>query len=152
MTDSINNLLASHPLFGTMVDEYRQRLASYATAITPDVGHYLLVAGKAADTFYLIEGGTIMIEQATEDGETTNIEELGRDEIIGWSWMIPPQKWQFDALVTKSGPVWEFDAKGLRTECDKDPAFGFELSLRITHALVHRLQNTRIRLVEEAAL
>ena len=152
MPTSVSELLAKHPLFGTLSDAHRQVMAEHAEVVSPEAGHYLLIAGKEADCFYVIESGALMIEQATSDGETTNIEQLGVNEIVGWSWLIAPYQWQFDALVVQPGRFWRFDGPALRAACAKDPAFGFELALRVTHTLVHRLQNTRIRLVEETAI
>ena len=152
MANSIDDLLASHPLLGTLTDEDRNVLSQHATLLTPAAGHYLLVAGNDADAFYLIESGGIMIEQATADGETLNIEQLRHNQLVGWSWLTLPNTWQFDALVTEPSHIWRFDAKAVKTHCEQDPRFGFELILRLTHTIVERLQNTRIRLIEETVL
>ena len=41
-----------------------------------------------------------------------------------------------------------FDAACLRTKCEQDPAFGYDLISRFTQVLIERLQWTRLRLLD----
>jgi CRP/FNR family transcriptional regulator, cyclic AMP receptor protein len=75
------------------------------------------------------------------------IERLGRGDVVGLSWMLPPYQWRFGAVTTQPMQAFEFDARAVRAACDADPVLGFELSQRFSAVLLRRLQATRARLL-----
>ena len=79
------------------------------------------------------------------------IETLGRGDVIGLSWMLPPYQWRFGAVATQPTQAFVFDARAVRAACDADPLLGYELSRRFSAVVVHRLQATRARLIEACA-
>ena len=79
------------------------------------------------------------------------IETLGRNDVVGLSWMQPPYQWRFGATATQPMQAYAFDARAVRAACDADPVLGYELSRRFFAAVVHRLQTTRARLLEAHA-
>src|ERR1700683_4993069 len=70
-------------------------------------------------------------------------ERLGRGDVVGLSWMLPPYQWRFGAVTTQPMQAFEFDARAVRAACDADPVLGFELSQRFSAVLLRRLQGTR---------
>ncbi len=67
---------------------------------------------------------------------------------VGWSWLFPPYRWQFDARAIDSVGVVAVDATCLRAKADADDAFGHQLVTRMAGVLLERLQATRIRLLD----
>ncbi len=84
-------------------------------------------------------------------GRRIILETLGRGELVGLSWFLPPAQWQFGAVATQPTEAFEFDAAVVLRCCDEDPAFGYELTRRVLTATAHRLQSTRNRLLEASA-
>ena len=56
------------------------------------------------------------------------METLGRGDVIGPSWMLPPYQWRFGAITTQPMQVFVFGAAAVRAACDADPVLGCELS------------------------
>jgi hypothetical protein len=44
--------------------------------------------------------------------------------------------------------AFEFDARAVRTACAEDPAFGYAVAMRFMTVAAHRLQATRLRLLQ----
>ena len=74
------------------------------------------------------------------------IETLGPGTEIGWSWLFPPYRWQFDARATEPVEAIAVDAICLREKVDSDPALGYELTKRFAAVMLSRLQAARLRL------
>ena len=68
--------------------------------------------------------------------------------MVGWSWLFPPYRWQFDARAVGAVRATAFDGVCLRDKCDADPALGYDLMWRFAQVLVERLQWTRLRLLD----
>jgi len=75
------------------------------------------------------------------------IDQLGRNDVLGLSWMQPPYQWRFGAVATQPVQAFEFDARAARAACESDPVLGFELTRRFSAILLRRLQATRTRLL-----
>ena len=76
------------------------------------------------------------------------IQTLEAGEVLGWSWLVPPHRKQFDARALEVTVALKFDAACLRTKCEEDPKLGYELLKRFTQILGQRLQATRLQLLD----
>ncbi len=76
------------------------------------------------------------------------IETLGPGDVVGWSWLFPPYRWQFDAVALERVAAVALDGACLRAKCDDDTRLGFELTRRFAGVLIDRLQATRLRLLD----
>jgi CRP/FNR family transcriptional regulator, cyclic AMP receptor protein len=79
------------------------------------------------------------------------IDTLGRGDVLGVSWLVPPFQWRFGAVATQLMQAFQFDAEAVRDACDDDPALGYVLCRRFSGVLVRRLQATRSRLLDTSA-
>lgn len=76
------------------------------------------------------------------------VETLGRGDVIGFSWLSPPHRWQFGAEAVEPTEAFELDGATVMALCDRHPELGYQLALRLLAAAVQRLQATRIRLLD----
>ena len=76
------------------------------------------------------------------------IQAIGRGDMLGVSWFIPPFQWQFGAVTGQPTELFEFDAAAVRERCESDPDFGYEFTRRMIVVVARRLQATRIQLLE----
>jgi CRP/FNR family transcriptional regulator, cyclic AMP receptor protein len=67
---------------------------------------------------------------------------------LGWSWLIPPYKWRFDARAIETTRALALDGKCLRGKCDEDPRLGYELLKRIAAIIAERLHATRLQMLD----
>lgn len=146
--ETIDALLARHTFFQGLKREYLELIAGCGRNVHFDAGHYLLREGEKADEFYAIRGGSVSIEIHSPQRGTVALQTVGPGEILGWSWLFPPYRWQFDARARESVPATVFDAACLRTKCDADPALGYELMKRLAQIVTARLEATRLQLLD----
>jgi CRP/FNR family transcriptional regulator, cyclic AMP receptor protein len=129
-------------------DEQLTQLAGACRHITVPVGQRLFEEGTTASRFWLIDAGQVALDAMVPGQGRLIVEMLGRGDVIGLSWLVPPHQWRFGAVTTQPMQAFEFDARAVRAACDSDPALGYELSRRFSQVLVRRLQATRSRLLD----
>ena len=79
------------------------------------------------------------------------LQTIGRNDVLGWSWLFPPYYWHFDARATAATKVIFFYGTWLRENCERDHDFGYEMMKRMSAIIIERLQATRRKLVEAEA-
>jgi CRP-like cAMP-binding protein len=84
-------------------------------------------------------------------GPALVVQVLGTDEVLGWSWLIPPYKWTFEALAESDSRVLVFDGKALLQLCESDHHFGYALMKRFTSLMSERLHAARIKMMDSWA-
>jgi CRP/FNR family cyclic AMP-dependent transcriptional regulator len=124
------------------------RLAELCHHAAVPCGRRLFEEGSAATRFWLIDAGQAALDVFVPGQGRVTIECLGRGDVLGLSWLVPPHQWQFGAVTTQPMQAFEFDAVAVRTACAADPVLGFELMRRFTAVSAHRLHATRRRLLE----
>jgi CRP/FNR family transcriptional regulator, cyclic AMP receptor protein len=126
----------------------RERLAAMGHRVRFLAGSRLFEEGGPADRFWLLHDGHVRLDLHLPGAGTAVIETLGSGDVLGWSWLFPPYRWQFGATAIEPTLAVEFDGAGFRRLCDEQPALGYELTLRFMHVVVSRLQATRVRLLD----
>ena len=98
--------------------------------------------------FFIIRRGKVMIETFVPEKGPIAIQSRGEGEVTGWSWLVPPYKWHFDARAFELTRAIALDGKCLRTKCEEDHDFGYELMKRFTVIISQRLDATRFQLMD----
>jgi CRP/FNR family cyclic AMP-dependent transcriptional regulator len=148
MTTQERSVLGAQPFLRGLPAGQLATLVELCHHVTVPPGHRLFEEGSMASRFWLIDAGQVALDVHVPGQGMVQIERLGRGDVIGLSWMLPPYQWRFGAVATQRMQAFEFDAPAVRTACDADPALGYELSRRFSAIVVHRLQATRRRLLE----
>lgn len=138
-------LLDEHPFLAGLSRRALDRLSAYAHRGLLRPGHQLFVEGGRADRFWLLGDGEVELF-LTARGRRVTIDRLGDGDVLGWSWLFPPYRWHFDAVVLRRTPVVELNGPGVRRLCDEDREVGYELTHRFLDVVVRRMQATRLRL------
>lgn len=125
---------------------FLELLAQHGNEVHFEPGTYILKEGEPADDFYLIRQGRVALGTFISGRGFTTIQTIGDNEVLGWSWLIPPHQWRFSALVILPTQVIRFDGQRLRAECEADHNFGYAILQRIALVLGKRLEETRNRL------
>jgi CRP-like cAMP-binding protein len=76
------------------------------------------------------------------------LDSVAEGDVLGWSGLIPPHRWLFDARAVAAASVVALDAACLRRKCDADPRLGYDFIQRVAQVMSHRLQATRVRLLD----
>ena len=151
MTEQDKPVLGAQPFLRGMPDEHLATLATLCRHVAVPARHRLFEEGATAGRFWLIDAGQVNLDAMVPGRGRLIIETLGRGNIVGLSWMMPPYQWGLGAITAQPTQAFEFDARAVRDACDDDPALGYEISRRFSVAVVRRLQATRSRLLEASA-
>jgi CRP-like cAMP-binding protein len=102
--------------------------------------------GEEANRFYLLRQGRVAMEHYTAEHGAITVETVGEGEALGWSWLVPPYRWQFDCRAVEAVQGLAFDAEWLREKCEQDHELGYQLTKQLLAVIGHRLAATRLRL------
>lgn len=144
---SIAEELPDHPFFAGLDDEALALLAGCAVNVHFAPGELLFREGDPADRFFVLRRGRVAIEVHAPTGGIV-LDTADDGDVVGWSWLVPPYRWVFDARAVTPTSAVALDAVCLRGKCDGDPALGYALMQRVTGVMYERLQAARVRLLD----
>ena len=144
---TIDQYLPDHPFFHGLDVATTELLAGCAVNVHVRTGEFVFREGEPADHFYVLRRGRVAIEVRTP-ARGVVLDTVDDGDVVGWSWMVPPYRWAFDARATTDTSAVAFDAVCLRGKCDADPRVGYELTQRFVKVMNQRLQSARIRLLD----
>lgn len=148
MSESILEYLAGHPTFRDLDPEQIAVLAAHGSEQNLARGETLFKQDDDARRFYILRSGRVRVEIPSLYGPPLEVQSLGPDEILGWSWLIAPYRWTFAAIAETDSRLLVFDGESLLGHCEKDPAFGYALMKRFTALMSERLHAARLRMME----
>ena len=146
--ETLEPILAKHAFFEGLDAAYLKLLVGCASNVRFPAGSYIFRQGEEASHFYLIRQGRVALEIYAPHRPSIVVETLDGDDILGWSWLIPPYRWRFDARVVEATRAVALDGKCLRAKCEEDHDLGYELLKRFAHIVTERLQATRLQLLD----
>jgi len=146
--ETIEAVLRDVPLFKGLTQDELQLLAGCASNVRFDEGERIVRDGDPADTFYVVRHGAVSLEMFVPARGPVTIETIEAGEVLGWSWLFAPYRWQFDAVALTRVRATGFDGSCLRGKCETDPKLGYDLMSRFAQLLIERLQWMRIRLLD----
>ncbi len=141
-------VLRDHPFFLELPEKHLQLLAGCGKNEKFEKDQFLFREGGDADRFYIIRQGMVRIELYSTRRGPIMLETIGEGNVLGWSWLVPPYRWRFDARALELTRVVTMDGKCLRANCAEDPELGYELLKRFTLVLADRLEATRLQLLD----
>jgi CRP/FNR family transcriptional regulator, cyclic AMP receptor protein len=141
-------VIAAHPFLQGLDPHQRRLLADCAMERTIEADEVIFREGDPANRFYLILEGKVVLESYVQDRGRVEIQTITGGDVLGWSWLLPPYYWQFDARAVEPTKAIFFYATPLRDEAESDHELGYELYKRIAQVMLKRLQATRRRLLE----
>ena len=144
----IERIIANHPFFADMDPNYIPVLATGAKEDEFDTNELLFREGEPANQFYLILSGRVALETHEPMNGTFPVEEIGAEDVVGWSWLFPPFVWHLQARAMETTSAVILDGGHLLIQAEHDHQFGYELMKRIVQLAVRRLRAIRNRLLE----
>jgi len=147
-TQSLAPIIRKHAFFAGLDDTTIELVTGCAKNVRFEAGTVMARMGEAADQFFLIREGRVAVAFPAPQGGSVTIQTLDEDEVVGWSWLIPPYEWQFDVTAVRPVRALALDGKCLRQKCEQDPKLGYKLMKRFSQAMVKRLQAARLQLLD----
>ncbi|HKU43328.1 MAG TPA: cyclic nucleotide-binding domain-containing protein [Polyangiales bacterium] len=144
MADHLRTYLAQHPFFVGLSDAQLNLVASLATGARYGAQQRVFKHDTDASQFYVLRDGKVGVEIPAVSGEPLRIQTVGNGGVLGWSWLIPPYRWLFDARALSPSEIVVIDGARLRSECEQDPRLGYELLKRFAALMAERLNASRL--------
>jgi len=148
-SNSIQQVLSDAPVFSGLSDDFIERLAGHGSERSVENGEVLFRSGEPARNFFLLIEGEISIEIPAVTGPTLQVQRLRPIRVLGWSWLLPPFKWSFNARAETNSKVLEFDGEAVLKDCEADPEFGYEVIKRFSALMAERLDAAHRRMMEQ---
>jgi CRP/FNR family transcriptional regulator, cyclic AMP receptor protein len=145
---TIEPLLAGHPFFKGLKPEHLKLIVGCSTNKVFAPEEFLFREGEEANTFFIIRSGRVKVETFSPKSGPITIQTEGDGEILGWSWLVAPYRWRFDAKADEQTRVIAIDGKCLREKCESDHNLGYELMRRFALIIAERLEATRLQLLD----
>jgi CRP-like cAMP-binding protein len=146
--ENLKPILAEHPFLKDLDPRHLELIVGCASNVRFDPGRFIFRDGEEANQFYILRHGKVALEIVAPQRGPIIVETLGEGDILGWSWLIPPYNWHFDARAVELTRAIALDGKCLRTKCEQDHDLGYELLKRFAHIMEQRLEATRLQLLD----
>lgn len=144
---TIEEYLPSHPFFAGLDEHAISLVTGCAVNAHRRPGEYVFREGEPADTFYVIRRGRVAIQmRLPTEGAVLDTARAG--DVVGWSWLVAPYRWTFDAVATEETSLVSIDGACLRGKCEADSALGYLLLQRVVQVMSTRLHSARVRLLD----
>jgi CRP-like cAMP-binding protein len=145
---NLREYLPEHPFFAGLDEAAMDLVVGCAQNVHFAAGEVLFRTGEPADTFYVIREGRVGLDIHDPRRGSLQVASAGAGEVVGWSWLVPPYRWMFDARAVTPVRAVALDGACLRGKCESDPVLGYALMQRVAQVMYDRLQDARIRLLD----
>jgi len=142
-----NGLLGAfgtHAFLEALSEQHLMRLAANVRPFTAAAGEFLAREGAKTHAFYLVQSGHVQIGSHGPGNEFEPLAQVGPGEVVGWSWLLKPHRWQFDCRAADRVQGLMFDADWLREQCESDHELGYHLLKHLLAVVASRLAATRL--------
>ncbi len=149
MDQSLAKEIADIPLFSDLEPEYIDFIANHANEHRIGRDELLFRQGERAEHFYLVRNGRVTLEVPAIAGPALEVQHAKAGTVLGWSWLIAPYKWTFNARAEEPTTVIEFDGPAILDRCERDAAFGYQILKRFSALMSERLDAARQRMIDQ---
>ncbi|MCP4632195.1 MAG: cyclic nucleotide-binding domain-containing protein [candidate division Zixibacteria bacterium] len=146
--ETLKRILEKHPFLAGLEPGYIELLVGCASNMVFKPEQFLFREGEEANSFFFIRGGKVSVETFIPEKGPIASRTLGEGEILGWSWLVPPYHWHFDARAIELTRVIALDGKCLREKLEQDHDLGYEIMKRFALIIAERLEATRLQLLD----
>lgn len=140
--------LAEHPFLRGFKTEHLDEMAKCARMAKYGTDEYLFKAGEPAKHCFLLRQGHVAVEVREPGRDPITLQTVGEPSALGWSWLVPPYRWCFDARALELTRVIVLESECLLGLCERNHDFGYELMKRFTTLFAQRLHAARFQLLD----
>ncbi len=150
--ETLEHIVSEHPFFAGLESQYTGLLTGCASNTRFPAGAYIFKEGDEANEFYLLRSGRVALETFSPQHKPIVVATLGEGDILGWSWLMPPYVWKFNAHAMQDTRAIALDGKCLRNKCEQNHDLGYEILKRFARIVDERLEATRLQLLDVYAV
>lgn len=146
--EGMEQLLSEHRFFQGVNEDFRMLVTGCAKNVVFEPGQYLFHESDTVSEIFFVRHGHVALQITAPGRGSMTFETVGPGEVIGFSWLVPPYRWTFDARAVELTRAICVNAKCLRDKCEADHSLGYEMMKRFTPVLEERLHAARIQLLD----
>jgi CRP/FNR family transcriptional regulator, cyclic AMP receptor protein len=146
---STSEYLSAHAFFSEFSDDLLKFLCECSSMHEIKMGQTLFRQGENADKFYVVRSGRISLQMPAIMGPILEIQTLDKDQVLGWSWLISPYKWNFQTKAEEDSQLLQFDGAAILARCEQEPKFGYELLKKFAALMSVGLNAARLKMMDE---
>ncbi len=145
---TIAEFIREHSLFQGMTPAQVNFIADCGQLKRFSAGDFLTRENDPADYCYLLIEGRAVIETHQHNQPPAPLLTLSANDIVGWSWLTPPYRYQFDARALTDLHTVQLNGRCIREKCEADPALGYEMLKRLASVMISRIHCARFQLLD----
>ena len=146
--ETLEKVIEEHPFFVGLAPQYIELAVGCASNVRFEADEFICREGMPAAHFYLIRQGRVQIRTFVPKSGSITIQTLEQGDVLGFSWLIPPHEYRFDAQAIEFTRAIALDGVCLRKKCESDHDFGYELLKRFSTVVARRLEAARLQLLD----
>ncbi|HOT97373.1 MAG TPA: cyclic nucleotide-binding domain-containing protein [bacterium] len=146
--ETLEAILSAHTFFKDLDPKFITLLTGCSSNRRYAANSYLFRDGEEANDFFLVCKGRVGIEIPLQGDPPIILQTVEEGDILGWSWLLPPYFWHFDARAQLDTEVIALDGRYIRAECEKNHSLGYEMLKRFAQIMERRLEATRLQLLD----
>lgn len=146
--ESLARILANHPFLDGMDREQVDFITGCASNVVFNEGEFLCRQGSPVDKIFLLRHGRVAVQSFAPGRGPVTVDVAGAGDMVGWSGLVGPEGARFDVVALEVVRAVALDSVCLRKKCDADPRLGHAMFLRVANVLEHRLESTRVQLLD----
>ena len=120
-------VIEEHPFFHNADPRHLRILAAFAMITKYAAGDRIFNQGDTAHSFYALQKGNV---ELVVEGSGESVDVIGAGDVLGWSWLFSPYRWQFTAIALEPVEAIFFYGPPLRERCAVNHSLGYDLMPR----------------------
>lgn len=144
-------LLRRYPLFAGQNNYMLEEIAMLSNEVAKLEGEWLFHEHEEATKLYLVLDGavalTLFVYLNGEEQHLASSHSLGKNEIVGWSSIVPPHQYKVGARAVKDSRLLVIDAVPLRQLLDDNPEYGYHFLRQIAAVVSERFMLVNIQIM-----
>ena len=144
---TLTEALRGHAFLEGLKSSHLQKVADMALEVSFGRDQIIFREGDECGLFYIVLSGKVALE-ISAPGHIVRIQTVGEGDELGWSSLLGEDRKHFRARTLEPVRALAFDGMRMRQTCEQDPQFGYNLMLRMLKVVAHRLQATRLQLLD----
>ena len=145
--ETLRPILAQHPFFRDLEERHLELIVGCASNVRFNAGDFIFRHGEEANEFFLIREGMVSLEMFVTGRGAVKVQTMSEGEVLGWSWLVPPYRWMFDAHATELTRAIALDGKCLRNKSEQDHDLGYQLLKRFATVVQENLDAARLQIL-----
>lgn len=145
---ALRDLLAEQSLFEGIGPDDLDFLAQCGQLVHRTAGEMVFREGEVAAQCFVVRSGAVIVGLHDPARGHVGLASVEPGEVLGWSWMFPPNRWRFDATAGCECSLIAFDAPCFTAKLDEEPHLGYVLMTRLARQASERLLLARMQLAD----